>query len=87
MKKRHTYRIWSQNQNNPMQDDMLIEVFSPSALPQIEERFIKNGWVILKVDHTFTKMFIHLKNYNKTLIQAKQIEEEEKEVLSENEDN
>ena len=49
------YRIWKIDEN---EDELLIEIFHESDLPDIQKEFLEKGYIIIKVDYAFNSVFM-----------------------------
>ena len=49
------YRIWKIDEN---EDELLIEIFHESDLPDIQKEFIEKGYIIIRVDYAFDEVFM-----------------------------
>ena len=49
------YRIWEIDEN---EDELLIEIFHESDLPDIQKEFLEKGYIVIRVDYAFDGVFM-----------------------------
>lgn len=49
------YRIWIIDEN---EDELLIELFHESDLPDVQKEFLGKGYIIIRIDYAFDSVFM-----------------------------
>lgn len=47
------YIIWNGNE-----DELLIELFHESDLPDVQKEFLEKGYIIIRIDYAFDEVFM-----------------------------